>query len=154
MGLRKWRNILEKIFELSDDLTDLPGGILDLTRIRCEEKYKDVQVGNSIKLFSISAVYPESAFKENLAFVSNLDDLFLYVSGGELYRKNVFNDTQILLPDSKFFPKNGTIVALGDVKTDHWGIALPNVLSRNYKDPFPRTELIKSVLVLLDEYFQ
>jgi len=151
--LKEWSGLFEKAYELSNDLMDLPEGITDLMRVTSESKYSEVRLDDSIALFSISAVYPESVFKDGLAFISNLDDLFLYVSGRELYNYNVFNDTQILLPDSKFFPENGTIVDLGVVKTDHWGIALSRVFSRNYHDPFPRTEMIKSVLILLDEYF-
>jgi hypothetical protein len=78
----------------------------------------------------------------------------LYVSGRELYNLNVFNDTQVLLPDSEFFEGTGKITNLGIVKTDHWGIALPHVLSDRYIDPFPRTEMLKTVLLVLDEYFR
>lgn len=151
--LKEWNKVVEKVYELSDDLSDLPEGITDLKRVICEREYADVRLDDSTTLFSISAVYPESAFKEGLSFINNLDDLFLYVSNRELYDCSVFNDTQLLLSDSKFFPENGTIVELGEVKADHWGIALTRVLSQKYQDPFPRTEMIKSVLIMLDEYF-
>lgn len=78
---------------------------------------------------------------------------FLSVSGSTLYQHNVFNDTQVLLADSEFFPNTGSITNLGIVKADHWGIALPCVLSKNYIDPFPRTEMLSTALLILDEYF-
>jgi len=150
---KEWYELFEKASEFSDDLTDLPEGIEDLSRVTCENNHAGVRIPRSIKLFSISAVYPESAFKGGLKFITNPDDLLLYVSGRELYQHNVFNDTQVLLPDSKFFDGIGDIIDLGIVKSDHWGITMPRVFSRRYKDPFPRTEMLQAVLILLAEYF-
>lgn len=152
-SLKNWHALLEKAVEFEDDLTDLPDGITDLTKIQAAKDYSDVRLPGSIKLFSISAVIPKSEFKEGFKFITNADDLFLYVSGSKLYQENVFNDTQVLLPDSKFFPGNGNIINLGIVKADHWGITLPHVFSKNYTDPFPRTEMLSAVLLTLDEYF-
>ena len=149
----EWSMIVDNVFERANDIVDLPEGITDLTRVHCEDKNKNIKIDDSIILFSISAVYPESSFIDEYSFLSNLDDLFLYVSGREMYDYNVFNDTQILLPDSKFFLENGSIIDLGEVKTDHWGIALSRVFSHNYNDPFPRTDMVKSVIIILDEYF-
>jgi hypothetical protein len=150
---KEWLALLDKIEEFADDLMDLPEGITDMKRVTVESKHAHIRLPHSIKLFSISAVYPKREFEKGFQFISNPDDLFLYISGGELYRHNVFNDTQLVLPDSYFFPGIGEIVELGVVKTDHWGIALPNVYSRTYVDPFPRTEMIKAVLIVLDEFF-
>jgi len=152
-SLKKWHTLVEKAVEFEDDLQDLPLGIKDLKKIQAAKNYWDVRLPDSIKLFSISAVIPESEFKEGFKFITNADDLFLYVSGSKLYRENVFNDTQVLLPDSEFFPGNGDIINLGIVKADHWGIALPHVFSKNYTDPFRRTEMLSAVLLTLDEYF-
>jgi len=152
-AFKEWNDLLEKVAELAQDLADLPEGITDLTRVTCETNYAKARINRSVKLFSISAVYPEAEFKEGLRFITNPDDLFLYVSGRELYKHNVFNDTQILLPDSEFFEGTGDITNLGIVKADHWGIAMPRVFSRHYEDPFPRTEMLKAVLLVLDEYF-
>jgi hypothetical protein len=152
-SLKDWHALVEKAFEFEDDLKDLPDGITDLTKIQAAKDYSDVRLPGSIKLFSISAVIPESEFKEGFKFITNADDLFLYVSGSKLYQENVFNDTQVLLPDSEFFAGNGDIINLGIVKADHWGIALPNVFSKNYPDPFPRTEMLSAVLLTLDECF-
>jgi hypothetical protein len=152
-SLKNWHALVEKAVEFEDDLTDLSSGITDLTKIQAVKDYSNVRLPDSIKLFSISAVIPESKFKEGFKFITNADDLFLYVSGSELYQENVFNDTQVLLPDSEFFPGNGDIINLGIVKADHWGIALPRVFSKNYTDPFPRTEMLSAVLLTLDEYF-
>ena len=152
-GLKNLHIFFEKAAEFSDDLTDLPEGITDLMRVTCEHDHAGVHVPDSITLFSLSAVYPEAAFEKGLQFITNPDDLFLYVSGQELYKHNVFNDTQVILPDSEFFKGTGTIINLGIVKTDHWGIALPRVYSRRYKDPFPRTEMLQAVLLVLDECF-
>jgi len=152
-SLKNWHALVEKAVEFEDDLTDLPEGITDLTKIQAAKDYSDVRLPGSIKLFSLSAVTPESKFKEGFKWITNADDLFLYVSGSRLYRENVFNDTQVLLPDSEFFPGNGDIINLGIVKADHWGIALPRVFSNNYTDPFPRTDMLSAVLLTLDEYF-
>jgi hypothetical protein len=152
-GLKDLDVFFEKAAEFSDDLTDLPEGITDLMRVTSEHDHAGVRVPDSIKLFSISAVYPEAAFEKGLQFVTNPDDLFLYVNGQELYKHNVFNDTQVLLPDSEFFEGIGAIINLGIVKADHWGMALPRVYSRRHKDPFPRTEMLKAALLVLDEYF-
>ncbi|UCH95464.1 MAG: hypothetical protein JSV88_01085 [Candidatus Aminicenantes bacterium] len=152
-SLKLWHALVEKAFEFEDDLRDLPEGITDLTRKQAAKDYSRVQLPGSIKLFSISAVYPESEFQKGVQFITNADDLFLYIIGSPLYRYNVFNDTQVLLPDSEFFPGTGDITNLGIVKADHWGITLPNVLSRHYTDPFPRTEMLSAVLLILDEYF-
>jgi hypothetical protein len=152
-SLKYAHTLLEKVVEFADDLTDLPDGIIDLTRVQAKKDYSNVRLPRSIKLFSISAVYPESEFKKDIRFITNADDLFLYVSGNILYRHNVFNDTQVVLPDSEFFPDNGDIANLGIVKADHWGIAMPNVFSKNYTDPFPRTEMLTAMMLTLDEYF-
>ncbi len=152
-GLKDLPVFFEKAAEFSDDLTDLPEGITDLMRVTCEHDHAGVRLPDSITLFSISAAYPESAFEKGLQFITNPDDLFLYVNGQELYKHNVFNDTQVLLPDSEFFEETGTIINLGIVKADHWGIALPRVYSRRYKDPFTRTEMLQTALLVLDEYF-
>ena len=152
-SLKNWHTLVEKAVELEDDLTDLPNGINDLTKVQAAKDYSDVCLPDSIKLFSISAVIPENEFKEEFKFITNADDLFLFVSGSKLYQENVFNDTQVLLPDSEFFPGNGDIINLGIVKADHWGITLPHVFSKNYTDPFPRTEMLSAVLLTLDEYF-
>lgn len=150
----RWKELVEKVKDFADDLIDLPEGIEDLTRVTSESKYADVHLMPSIKLFSISAVCPEAIFKHDFKFITNPDDLFLYISGRELYKYNVFNDTQVLLPDSEFFEGTGDIIHLGVVKVDHWGIALPYVFSDRYVDPFPRVEMLKAVLLILDEYFQ
>jgi hypothetical protein len=153
ISIKNWYALVEKAVEFEDDLMDLPGGITDLTKIQTAKDYSEVRLPDSIKLFSLSAVIPESEFKEEFKSITNADDLFLYVSGSQLYRQNVFNDTQVLLPDSEFFPGNGEIIDLGIVRADHWGIALPRVFSKNYTDPFPRTEMLTAVLLTLDEYF-
>jgi hypothetical protein len=150
---KEWLELLDKVEEFADDLMDLPEGIIDMMRVTVKSKHSHIRLPLSIKLFSISAVYPRKEFERGLQFISNPDDLFLYISGSELYQYNVFNDTQLLLPDSQFFPGIGVIVELGVVKADHWGIALPNVYSRTYIDPFPRIEMIKAVLIVLDEFF-
>jgi hypothetical protein len=151
---REWRELLDKAEEFADDLSDLPDGITDLTTVITRKEYAHVQIPQSVKLFSISAVYPESEFKGGFQFITNPDDLFLYVFGRELYQHHVFNDTQVLFPDSQFFEgTGGDIVDLGIVKADHWGVCMPHVLSRRYEDPFPRTEMVKAVLLTLDEYF-
>jgi len=152
-GLKDVQVFFEKAAEFSDDLIDLPDGITDLMRVTCKHDHAGVRVPDSITLFSLSAVYPEAAFEKGLQFITNPDDLFLYVNGQELYAHNVFNDTQVLLPDSEFFEGIGTIINLGIVKADHWGIALPRVYSRRHEDPFPRTEMLKATLLVLDEYF-
>ena len=152
-SLKNWHTLVEKAVEFEDDLTDLPEDITDLTKMQAAKDYSDVHLPDSIKLFSISAVIPESEFKEGYKLITNADDLFLYVSGNKLYRENVFNDTRVLLPDSEFYPGNGNIINLGIVRADHWGIALPRVFSNNYTDPFPRTEMLSAVLLTLDEYF-
>ena len=152
-SLKKWHTLVEKAVEFQDDLQEFPDGIKDLKKIQAAKNYSDARLPDSIKLFSISAVIPESEFKKGFKFITNADDLFLYVSGSKLYRDNVFNDTRVLLPDSEFFPGSGDIINLGIVKADHWGIALPNVFSKNYIDPFPRTEMLSAVLLTLDEYF-
>lgn len=151
-SLRNWHALVEKAVEFTEDLTDLPEDITDLTKIQANKDYANIRLPGSIKLFSISAVVPESEFKEKFKLITNADDLFLYVSGSQLYRENVFNDTRVLLPDSEFFPGNGNIINLGIVKADHWGIALPRVFSNNYTNPFPRTEMLSAVLLTLDEY--
>lgn len=152
-SLKDWYALLEKALEFEDDLKDLPKGITDLTRAQAAQDFSGVSLPGSIKLFSISAVIPKSEFKEGYKFIDNADDLFLYVFGNKLYQHNVFNDTQLLLPDSEFFPGTGDIINLGIVKADHWGITLPYVFSKNYTDPFPRTEMLSAVLLTLDEYF-
>lgn len=149
---RYWRQIFNKIIEFAEDMEDLPDGIVDLMIATSVEKYSNVKLPHSIKLFSISAIYPESEFRDGIKFISNLDDLFLYVSGREMYKHSVFNDTQVLLDESQFFPDTGEINNLGAVRTDHWGISMPSVFSKKYKDTFPRTEMLNAVLVLLDEY--
>lgn len=152
-SLKNWYTLVEKAIEFKDDLTDLPENITDLIKIHAAKDYSDVHLPGSIKLFSISAVIPESEPKEGFELITNADDLFLYVSGSRLYRENVFNDTRVLLPDSEFSPGNVNIINLGIVKADHWGIALPRVFSNKYTDPFPRTEMLSAVLLTLDEYF-
>lgn len=153
-NFKELKELIEKAEEFADDLADLPEGILDLARITCQNNYARVRLRDSIKLFSISAVYPQSAFKKGFKFITNPDDLFLYISGRELYKYHVLNDTQLLLPDSKFFESTGDAICLGVVKSDHWGIALSHVFSPRYVDPFPRTEMVKAVLLVLDEYFR
>jgi hypothetical protein len=155
-AFRDWGDMLKKAEDFQDDLIDLPEGILDLCRRRSQKRYSDRPVPPSVKLFSLSAVYPEETFTRGIRFISNPDDLFLYVSGRDLYNDHVCNDTQVLLPDSKYYDDTGEIVDLGIVKADHWGIALSNVLCRTdtHTDPFPRTEMLKAILVTLDEYFQ
>jgi hypothetical protein len=152
-SLKNWHALVEKAVEFEDDLTVLPGDITHLTKMQATKDYSDVHLPDSIKLFSISAVIPESEFKEGYKLITNADDLFLYVSGSRLYRENVFNDYRVLLPDSEFYPGNGNIINLGIVRADHWGIALPRVFSKNYTDPFPRFEMLSAVLLTLDEYF-
>lgn len=152
-SLKNWHALVEKAVDFENDLTDLPDGINDLTKIQAAKDYSNVRLLDSIKLFSLSAVIPQSEFKGGFKFITNADDLFLFVSGSKLYQENVFNDTQVLLPDSEFFPGNGDIIELGIIKADHWGIALPRVFSKNYSDPFPRTEMLSAVLLTLDEYF-
>jgi hypothetical protein len=153
-NLKELKELIKKAEEFANDLADLPEGILDLARITCQNNYARIRLRDSIKLFSISAVYPQSAFKKGFKFITNPDDLFLYISGRELYKYNVLNDTQLLLPDSKFFESTGDATCLGVVKADHWGIALSYVFSPRYVDPFPRTEMVKAVLLVLDEYFK
>ena len=99
-SIKVWHTLVEKVIEFEDDLTDLPDGITDLTKKEAEEDFADVRLPESIKLFSISAVFPQSEFKKDFKFISNLDDLFLSVSGSTLYKHNVFNDTQVVLTDS------------------------------------------------------
>jgi hypothetical protein len=151
--LKEWNQLVKKADEFKDDLCDLLVGITELTRLNCTNEHSDRQLPRTVKLFSLSSVYPRAAFRKGFSFISNPEDLFLYVSGGELYKHNVFNDAQVLLPDSKFFDGMGDITDLGAVKADHWGIALARVFSKKYKDPFPRTCLVKAVILLLDEYF-
>lgn len=150
---KAWREIRKKTGELADDLLDLPDGIIDLKRVTSRNYYTDVCIPETVKLFSISAVYPLSAFQQGLQFITNADDLFLYVSSLEMHQYSLLNDTQVTLADSVFYEGIGDITELGVVRTDHWGIALSRVFSRSHSDPFPRTAMLQAVLLLLDEYF-
>lgn len=150
---KMWSDLLSLAEKFADDLNDLPDGITDLMRDVVREDYAHVRLPASIILFSVSAVYPETEFEAGLKFISSPDDLVLYIGGRELYRYNVFNDLQILLPDSHFFKHNGTIVDLGIVKADHFGITYSYIFSPQHIDPFPRTEMLYAVLLTLDEYF-
>ena len=152
-GLGEWGQLIKKVRDFEDDLVDLPDGIEQLSRIWCADAFADSRLSHDIKLFSLSAVYPASRFERGLAFIDNPDDLFLYVSGRELYEIDEFNDTQVMLPDSRFFAGTGDIHDLGIVKADHWGLTMPRVLSRVHEDPFPRAEMLKAVLAVLSEYF-
>lgn len=151
---KEWNKLLKQVAEIADDIADLPEGITDLAYAASEENYANLRLPDNIKLFSVSAVFPENELKKGLKFISNPDDLFLYVSGRGAYEHNVFNDTQILLPNSEFFEEMGDITKLGIVKADHWGISLSRALSRKYTDQFPRTEMLNAVLLVLDEYFK
>lgn len=150
---KAWQEVRKKAEELADDLLDLPDGIIDLKRITSRDHYADACIPETVKLFSISAVYPLSAFQQGLQFITNADDLFLYVSSLEMHQYSLLNDTQVTLADSVFYEGIGDITELGVVRTDHWGIALSRVFSRSHSDPFPRTAMLQAVLLLLDEYF-
>jgi hypothetical protein len=148
-----WNELLDLAERFADDLHDLPDGITDLMRDAAREDYAHVRLPASIALFSLSAVYPESEFEAGPKSIASPEDLVLYIAGHELYRYNVFNDLQLLLPDSHFFKDNGTIVDLGIVKADHFGMTHSYIFSPRYIDPFPRAEMLYAVLLTLDEYF-
>ncbi len=148
----EWVEILRKANEFRNDLEDLPEGITDLKRVTCENNFENRALSNHIGLFSISAVYPEESFKKGVKFISNPDDLVLYLSGKDMYNYSKFNDTQVALEDSKFHQDLGNVVDLGIVKADHWGITLSQVFSRKHIDPFPRTEMLKAALITVDQY--
>jgi len=145
---KEWDKLLSMCEDFADDLSDLPDGIEDLSRINCRNDFEHLHLPEHIGLFSLSAVYPEEEIKK----MRNPDDAFLYFSGKELYDKDVFNDLQLLLSNSRFFPENGPAVDLGILKMHHWGIALRRVIGSNYEHRFPREELIKTVFTLLLEY--
>jgi len=145
----EWLHLIEKSQEFIDDLTDLPEGIENLSRLSCRNDFENLRLPDHINLFSLSTVYPQ----EEIKHPKNLDDLFLYVSGKELYDLHVFNDLQVLLPDSKFLPTNGAIVDLGILKMHHWGVAMRCVIGSGYAHSFPRDALIKTLFTLLVEFY-
>ncbi len=152
---KEWNSLLKKTENFKDDLADLPEGVTGLTPEQSESNYKTLTLPDHIKLFSISAVYPESEYGRGAIDIKNPDDLFLYALGKDLYNANVFHDSHILQPHSEFFPANGESHRLAILKTDHWGITYTRVLSKKEKhnDPFPRKEMLNAVILVLDEYF-
>jgi len=146
---KDWLELIKKADDFADDIADLPEGIEDLTKEKSRKDFKNLRLPDHITLFSLSAVYPEKEIKK----MKNPDDFFLYASGKDLYKKNVCNDLQLLLPDSQFYKNNGKIFNLGIVKAHHWGFAMRYVLSSKYIHKFPRSALIKAVLTLLDEFY-
>lgn len=149
---RKWREAQQQVLEFEDEITDLPEGIIGLTRKASDDRFEKVRLDPAISLFTLSAVYPPSDLKANSR--KNPEDFFLYLVSLELYEHTVFCDSQVALHGSRFYPANGEARDLGILRADHWGVTMEYVFSEKYPDPFPRREMVWALCATLKEYFK
>ncbi|MDH5178968.1 MAG: hypothetical protein OEZ39_02665 [Gammaproteobacteria bacterium] len=149
---KDWQTTLDKVLDIEDEITDLPEGIKGLTRQASTRRFARVTIDPAIRLFTLSAVHPPTALRHKAG--NNPDKLFLYYFGMPLYMHTVFCDSQVSLPESRFFPANGPYHDLGIVRADHWGLTMDRVFPASPSDPFPRREMVWAICAVLHEYLQ
>lgn len=107
-------------------------------------------------LFSITPLQPRELLVGSGVYPqNNLDDLFLYLtSAGFAAEHAPFNDTHLTYAEMQFptgvAPR---IVPLATLRTDHWGLVLPWVISSRDEDLFPRRAMMEALVLTLCEYF-